>query len=81
MNGGSAIIVVPQEVIDELKLNSCTYKVAWVDVAILATKRCIVIFKIGGYEDMSWCKYHSNECHTHPTGEALGLALCSQGPQ
>lgn len=81
MNGGSAINVVSQEVIDELKLHLCTYKVAWVDVAVLEIKHQVVIFKIGGYEDMSWCKYHSNECHTHPTGEALGLAQCSRGLQ
>eukprot|EP00268_Persea_americana_P045960 TRINITY_DN470_c8_g1_i1.p2 TRINITY_DN470_c8_g1~~TRINITY_DN470_c8_g1_i1.p2 ORF type:complete len:130 (-),score=12.98 TRINITY_DN470_c8_g1_i1:97-486(-) len=60
INGGSAMNIVAQKVIDILKLptekHPKPYKVAWVnDHSIPITRRCLITFKIGVYEDEIWC--------------------------
>eukprot|EP00268_Persea_americana_P068048 TRINITY_DN9429_c0_g1_i9.p1 TRINITY_DN9429_c0_g1~~TRINITY_DN9429_c0_g1_i9.p1 ORF type:complete len:208 (-),score=37.91 TRINITY_DN9429_c0_g1_i9:651-1274(-) len=60
IDNGSAINFVAQEVTDKLNLPTeklpKPYQVAWSTGHVISmTHRCLVSFKLGGYEDKIWC--------------------------
>ena len=69
IDNGSAINFVAQEVIDKLNLPTeklpKPYQVTWSTGHVIpVTHRCLVSFKLGGYEDRIWCDViHMNIAH------------------